>query len=175
VDEEKRQVKWQSLSGEERYRVVELARKGEVEITQLCQTFGVSRQTLYRALEAADKASVEALTPKRRGRKRRAASETKLAEIRAKKAALEKELKRMCQKYEVAQALLDLQRKAERGERLPGEKKTPRRMRKQDPSEPSSTRTKTRLAHDDDGEHTGGEPSGTSALDPPPEGGARLE
>lgn len=175
MDEEKRQVKWQSLSGEERYRVVELARKGEVEITQLCQTFGVSRQTLYRALEAADKASVEALTPKRRGRKRRPASEQKLAEVRAKKAELEKELKRMRQKYEVAQALLDLQRKAERGERLPGEKKTFRRNRTPDPSEPSSTRTKTTLAGGSDGERAGGEPSGSSSLDAPPRGGARLE
>jgi len=135
----------------------------------------VSRQTLYRALEAADKASVEALTPKRRGRKRRAASELKLAEVRAKKVELEKELKRMRQKYEVAQALLDLQRKAERGERLPGEKKTPRAGRSTDPSEPSATRTKTGLAHGDDGERTGSEASGSSALDPPQPGRQALD
>ena len=61
-------LKWQQLSGEERYRVIELLRKGEVEIKELCRTFGVSRQTLYRAAEAADQASVAALTPKRRGR-----------------------------------------------------------------------------------------------------------
>ena len=29
-------MKWQELSGEERYRVVELARKGEVPIRELC-------------------------------------------------------------------------------------------------------------------------------------------
>ena len=40
---------WKSLSGEERYRIVELARKGQVAISELCKTFGVSRQTLYRA------------------------------------------------------------------------------------------------------------------------------
>jgi transposase-like protein len=125
VDDEKKVAPWKDLSGEERYRVVELARKGEVEITELCRTFGVSRQTLYRALEAADRASVEALTPKRRGRKRPPASERKLAEVQSKQAELEKALTRMRQKYEVAQALLDLQRKAERGERLPGEKKKP--------------------------------------------------
>jgi transposase-like protein len=175
VDEEKSLAKWKDLSGEERYRVVELARKGEVEIKQLCQTFGVSRQTLYRALEAADQASVEALTPKRRGRKRRGASEQKLAEVRAKKAALEKELKRMRQKYEVAQALLDLQRKAERGERLPGEKKTLRTNPRANPSEPSATGTKTGLVGGRDGECDGSEPSGPSALDPPPGRGAELE
>ncbi len=123
MDEEKKVAKWQNLSGEDRYRVVELARKGEVEIAELCRTFGVSRQTLYRALEAADKASVEALNPKRPGRKRQPVSEKKLSEVQTKKADLEKELKRMRQKYEVAQALLDLQRKLDRGEPLPGEKK----------------------------------------------------
>ncbi|GAJ18056.1 unnamed protein product, partial [marine sediment metagenome] len=61
VLERAKTMKWQELSGEERYRVVELVRKGEVSITELCQTFGVSRQTLYRALEAADQAAVEAL------------------------------------------------------------------------------------------------------------------
>jgi transposase-like protein len=174
VDEEKRPMKWQSLSGQERYRVVELARKGEVEITELCRTFGVSRQTLYRALEAADRASVQALTPKRRGRKARGASETKLAEVRAKKAELEKALKRMRQKYEVAQALLDLQRKAERGERLPGEKKTLRGRRGPNPSGPSSTGTKTTLAGGGDGERAGGEASGARALDAPPGSGEGL-
>ena len=92
--------------------------------------------------------SVEALTPKRRGRKRPAASERKLSEIRAEKVDLEKELHRMRQKYEVAQALLDLQRKAERGERLPGEKKTPRPIRHADPRSASLPGTKTPLAGD---------------------------
>jgi transposase len=128
-------LRWQDLSGEERYRVVELMRKGEVEIKQLCQTFGVSRQTLYRALEAADRAAVEALTRKRRGRKPIPVAQQQLAEIRAEKRRLEQALQRMSQKYEVAQALLDLQRKAERGERLPGEKK-----RRSQPSGPPASR-----------------------------------
>ncbi len=71
MDEPVKPVTWKGLSGEERYRVVELARQDETSIRELCRTFGVSRQTLYRALEAADRASVEALTPKRRGRKAR--------------------------------------------------------------------------------------------------------
>ena len=115
-------MKWQELSGEERYRVVELARKGETSIRELCRTFGVSRQTLYRALEAADRAAMEALEPKVRGRKPRTPAEVKTAELASEKEDLEKELKRWQQKYEVAKAILDLQRRAERGERLPGEK-----------------------------------------------------
>ena len=114
-------MKWQELSGEERYRVVELARKGETSIRELCRTFGVSRQTLYRALEASDQASMAALEPKQRGRKPRTASEVRTAELESEKGDLEKELKRWQQKYEIAKAILDLQRRAERGESLPGE------------------------------------------------------
>ena len=168
VDDETKCLKWKSLSGEERYQVVELARKGELEITELCRTFGVSRQTLYRALEAADRASVEALTPKRRGRKRQPASQKKFTEIQSATADLEKELKRMRQKYEVAQALLDLQRKAERGERLPGEKKTFRAIRHESPRSASLPGTKTPLAGGRDVGGSGSEASGPGALDPPP-------
>ena len=69
MDESARTLKWKTLSGEERYRVVELARKGEVPIRELCKTFGVSRQTLYRAMATTDRASSEALELKPRGRK----------------------------------------------------------------------------------------------------------
>ena len=69
MDESARTLKWKELSGEERYRVVELARQGQVALSELCKTFGVSRQTLYRAMEAADRASAAALEPKKRGRK----------------------------------------------------------------------------------------------------------
>ena len=87
-------MKWQELSGEERYRVVELARKGEVPMRELCRTFGVSRQTLYRAMEAADQASMAALEPKRRGRKPRPESEVQREEWEQEKADLQKELAR---------------------------------------------------------------------------------
>jgi transposase len=120
-------MKWQELSGEERYRVVELARKGEISIRELCRTFGVSRQTLYRTMEAADRAAIEALEPKKRGRKPRPASELKTEELESEKATLAEELKRWRQKYEVAKTILDLERKAERGERLPGERGKKRR------------------------------------------------
>lgn len=160
-----RGLRWKSLSGEERYRVVEMARKG-AEIAELCRTFGVSRQTLYRALEAADRASVEALTPKRRGRKAPSPAQRRLSEVRAEKAKVAKELERMRQRYEVAQALLDLQRKAERGERLPGEKKTPRPGRTADPKSAASPGTKTTMVGGRDGGSAGSEEGGASALDP---------
>ncbi len=124
MENELPRVRWKDLSGQERYQVITLMRKGQVEIKELCRSFGVSRQTLYRAAEAADKASVTALTQKPRGRKRQPASETQLKDLQTQKKKLEKELNQMSQKYEIAQTLLDLQRQAERGELLPGEKKT---------------------------------------------------
>ncbi len=124
-------MKWRELSGEERYRVVELARKGEVEVTELCRTFGVSRQTLYKAMEASDRASVAALEPKPGGRKKAPVTEQKVTELEQTTAMLQKDLARWKQKYEVATAFLDLERKLERGEPLPGEKKEKKKRRKQ--------------------------------------------
>jgi transposase-like protein len=114
-------MRWQELSGEERYEVVELARKGEITVRELCRTFGVSRQTLYRAMEAVDRASIEALEPKKRGRKPRPQAEVKSEELKQKATRLEREMDRWRQKYEVAKTILDLQRRMDRGEVLPGE------------------------------------------------------
>jgi transposase-like protein len=130
LDEPGKTVRWKDLSGEERYRVVELARKGEVAVSEMCRTFGVSRQTLYRALEAADRASAEALEPKRRGRKPKPESEARATELEASNTELQKNLAHWKTKYEVARTLLDLERKLARGERLPGEGKKRKRRRK---------------------------------------------
>jgi len=130
---------WKALSGEERYRIVELARKGQLAISELCKTFGVSRQTLYRAMEAADRASAEALEPKKRGRKPRPESEVKTTELKAGNAELEKQLKHWKTRYQVARTLLDLERKLDRGEPLPGEGKK-RRRRKADQGPPGGRR-----------------------------------
>jgi len=130
VDEPVRTLQWKALSGEERYRVVEMARKGEMPIGELCRTFGVSRQTLYRAMEAADRASAVALEPKRRGRKPKAASEVQKSELEASNAGLQKELEHWKTKYQVARTMLDLERKLDRGEPLPGEKGKKRKQRK---------------------------------------------
>jgi len=112
---------WQELNGEERYRVVELARKGEIPIAEICRRFGVSRQTLYRALEVADRSAITALEQKRPGRKPRPVSARELEALSNEKADLEKELRRWRQKYEVAKTILDLERRVERGQSLPGE------------------------------------------------------
>ena len=114
-------MKWKDLGGEERYRVLELARKGEMSLKQICETFGVSRQVLNRAMERADRASVEALEPKKPGKKPKAPQALEIQQLTAKKTDLEKELEHWKQKYEVARTFLELERKLERGERLPGE------------------------------------------------------
>ena len=130
MDESARTLKWKTLSGEERYRVVEMARKGEVAISELCKTFGVSRQTLYRAMAAADRASAEALELKRRGRKPKPANEVRTTELEAGNAELSKQLEHWKTKYQVVRTLLDLERKLDRGEPLPGEEGEKKKLRK---------------------------------------------
>ena len=130
MDEPARMLRWKALSGEERYRGVELARKGQVAIRELCQTFGVSRQTLYRAMAAADRASAQALELKPRGRKPKPANEVRTTELEAGNAELSKQLEHWKTKYQVVRTLLDLERKLERGEPLPGEEGEKKRQRK---------------------------------------------
>ena len=110
MDEQIRPLKWTQLSGQERYRVVMLARKGDIEVSELCQTFGVSRQTLYRAMEAVDQASMAALEPKKRGRKPTPLSETRAQELTTSNTSLQKELDHWKMKYEVAKTFIDLER-----------------------------------------------------------------
>ncbi len=124
------QIKWKELSGEERFRVVELARQGEASIKELCETFGVSRQTLSKAIEKADQAAVEALEPKAPGRKPKPPEQVRAEQLEQKTEQLQAELKHWQKKYEVAKTLIDLQRKLERGEPLPGEEEeTPGKKR----------------------------------------------
>jgi len=114
-------MKWKELGGQERYQVVELVRKGKMTIKEICETFGVSRQALSRAMDRADRASVEALETKKPGKKPKGLQEVEIQELAAGKAGLEKELAHWKQKYEVARTFLELQRKLERGEKLAGE------------------------------------------------------
>jgi len=130
LDEPAKTVKWKELSGRERYGVVEMARKGELAVSEVCKTFGISRQTLHRAMREADRASAEALDPKRRGRKPPILSEVRASELEASQAELHKELEHWKTKYQVARTLLDLERKLDRGEKLPGEKGEKKRRRK---------------------------------------------
>ena len=124
MTEPKKPLRWQDLTGQERYQVIELMRRPEVNIQELCRTFGVSRQKLYRAAEQADKAAVSALEVKPRGRKPVAEPVRQAQELATRNKDLAKQLEKMTQRYEVAQTLLDLQRQLDRGEPLPGEKKT---------------------------------------------------
>ena len=140
MDEPARKLQWKELSGEERYRVVEMVRKGEVAVSELCRTFGVSRQTLYRAMDAADRAAAEALEPKKRGRKPRPASEVRATELVASNSALQQDLGHWKTKYQVARTMLDLERKMDRGEPLPGEKGKKKRRKKGQAT--SGTRTR---------------------------------
>ena len=123
-------MKWKDLSGEERYRVVQMARRGEVPVGELCRTFGVSRQTLKTAMEKVDQAAMEALTPKSPGRKGQSAEEAELSAMKKEKALLEKDLDHWKQKYEIAMTFVDLHRKVLNGEELPGEEAAPSRKKK---------------------------------------------
>jgi transposase len=131
-------------------------------LKQICETFGVSRQVLSRAMEKADRASVEALSPQRPGKKPRGREEVEILELASEKATLEKELEHWKQKYEVARTFLELERKLERGQKLPGEQgpaekktlgKAGRRRKKtgSTPRSPSGHRTDAGMGHDDDG------------------------
>ena len=139
-------MKWKDLGGEERYRVLELARKGEMSVKQICETFGVSRQVLNRAMEKADRACVEALEPQKPGKKPKVPQAVEIEQLTATKTELEKELEHWKQKYEVAKTFLELERKLERGQRLPGEqgseeKKTPGKGRRKSSKKGSAPRS----------------------------------
>ncbi len=116
-------MKWKDLSGEERYRIVEMARKGEVPMKQLCRTFGMSRQTLNVAMEKADRAAMEALEPKKAGRKGRSREQIDITKLNQQKNSMEKDLDHWKQKYDIAMTFVDLHRKILDGQDLPGEEK----------------------------------------------------
>lgn len=130
MDETIRPLQWKELSGQERYRVVMLARQGNVEVSTLCKSFGVSRQTLYRAMEASDQASMEALEPKTRGRKPTPVSEVEARELSQSNSDLQKELDHWKMKYEVAKTFIDLERQLDRKTSSNGEGEKKRRIRR---------------------------------------------
>ena len=119
---------WKELSGEERYRLVEMARKGHVPIKEICETFGLSRQTLHRAMSKADEAAVQALEPKAPGRKGKTPEEARVEELEATLREHHKALEQWKTKYQVALAFLELERKYDRGELdEPASQATPRK------------------------------------------------
>jgi len=123
-------TRWQDLTGEARWEVIEQARRGEIPVKELCRSLGISRQTLYRAMEAADQAAKEALAPRPPGRRKKPVTETQVESLQQDLADREKELARWRQKYEVTRTLLSLERKLAQGEPLPGEERKKRQRRK---------------------------------------------
>ena len=120
-------MKWKELNGEARYRVVQMAREGKVPIKTLCRSFGVSRQSLKTAMDKADQAAMEALTPKSPGRKGKSKEKAEAEAMKQEKASLEKELDRWKQKYEVAMTFVDIHKKLLNGEELSEKRQKPRR------------------------------------------------
>ena len=120
-------MKWKDLSGQERYHVVQMAREGKVPIKELCQSFGVSRQSLKTAMDKADRAAMEALTPKSPGRRGKSKERAEAEAVKQEKDALEKELDLWKQKYEVAMTFVDIHKKLLNGEDLSGKRQKPKR------------------------------------------------
>lgn len=109
-------MNWKKMTSEERYRVVEMARKGEKSLTDICETFGVKRQTLTRAMESAEQAAIQALEPKKPGRKGKSEEEKRIMELSKQQSSLEKEVEHWKTRYEVAQTYIDITREEEESE-----------------------------------------------------------
>jgi transposase-like protein len=154
-------MKWKDLNGETRYRVVQMAREGKVSIKALCRSFGVSRQSLRTAVDKADQAAMEALTPKSPGRKGKSKEQAKAEALKQEKASLEKELDHWKQKYEIAMTFVDIHKKLLNGEELSGKRQKPNRpggkKRRKDLGNPGSKegavadRTGAEVEHSCDG------------------------
>jgi transposase-like protein len=121
-------VRWRDLTGSERLGLIEQVQQGRISQAELCRTFGMSRQVLHKAIRTAAEAAEQALERKRPGRKPPSESDEKIKELEQQLRQKERDLKRLAQKLEVTQTLMELERKLDRGETLPGEKK--RRKRK---------------------------------------------
>lgn len=152
-------MQWKDLSGEERYRVVQMARKGEVPVVELCKTFGVSRQTLAEAMEKVDRAAMAELEPKAPGRKGPSPAAALVA-AKKEKTSLEKELEHWKMKYEIAMTFVELHRKVLDGEPLPGEEEGEKkrgRTNRKSAEKPGPGRSGPGVAGGDDGRGDGGE------------------
>jgi len=153
-------MKWREMTGPERYRVVEMARKGQRPLTEICRTFEVSRQALSKAMERASRAAMEALEPQKPGRKGRSEEEQRIGELLKKTTGLEKKVNHWKTRYEVAQAFIDLTREAE-GRQERSRKKKKRRGPPEKVSVPGSSGL---LAPVDDGGDAGDKNPESGAL-----------
>lgn len=118
-------VQWKDMTGEERYRVVEMARRGEKPLKEICRSFGVSRQALSKAMEKVSRAAVEALEPKRPGRKAKTEQEQEISILSKRSSTLQKQVSHWKMRYEVAQTFLDLIREDEKKKGKPAKRAAP--------------------------------------------------
>ena len=131
-------MQWKDLTGEERYRVVEMARRGTKTITELCETFGMSRQTLTKAIAKAEAAMKEALKPKPTGRKKKSEAEQQITTLSKQASSLEKDVAHWKTRYEVAQAYIDIVHEQEERE-MRTERNRRKRERKKQKKKPSKS------------------------------------
>lgn len=158
----RQRMQWKDLTGEERFRVVEMARKGTKSMTELCETFGVTRQTLTRAIATAEEAMKAALEPKKPGRKGKSEEEQKITQLSKQASSLEKDVEHWKTRYEVAQAYIDIVHEQEEREMRSERNRRKRDRKKQKKKKP---RKATGAA---------GKSSGTSKPDSGNAGGSRL-
>lgn len=145
VEEGSQVMKWKDMTGEERYRIVEMAQKGDQSLAEICRTFEVSRQILHKAMAQVSQAAVEALEPQKPGRKGKSPEQVQIGELQQKTTGLEKEVNHWKTRYEVAQAFIDLSRDME--QKKSRQKKKQRRSAKK----VHSTRPASSMAALDDG------------------------
>ena len=155
-------MKWKDMTGPERYQVVEMARKQERPLVEICRSFDVSRQVLNKAMEKASEAAIAALEPKSPGRKGRSEEEIRIGELEKETTGLQKKVDHWKTRYEVAQAFIDLSREAEQKQKR-GRKKKKKRRRHSD-GVPKSGPEKL-VASLDDGQNAGDSHSESGAVD----------
>ena len=94
-------MRWKDMTGPERYRVVEMARRGERPLVEICRTFEVSRQTLHKAMERVEQAAMEALEPQTPGRKGPSEEQLLIGELEKKTTGLEKQVEILNKRVDV--------------------------------------------------------------------------
>jgi transposase-like protein len=155
-------MRWKDMTGEERFRVVEMARQGERSIVEICRTFEVSRQTLHKAMEQASQAAMKALEPQKPGRKAKSEEQLRIGELVEKTTGLEKEVSHWKTRFEVAHAFIDLTRKTEQKEKRSRKKK---KKRRHTAKRISGSRSEGVLASLDDGRSAGDRDPESGAMD----------
>ncbi|MCP4602310.1 MAG: hypothetical protein GY847_17640 [Proteobacteria bacterium] len=129
-----------------------MARKGTKPISEICKIFGVTRQTLTKAVTTAEEAAKAALEPKKPGRKPKSEESLKITELSKSQSLLTKEVEHWKTRYEVAQAYIDIvheedakqantERNRKKRERKKQKKKKPRNRK--DTSKSSGTASET--------------------------------